>query len=334
MRLSFNTYKLFFKEPFKISHGTYTFRENVIVSMQEGNEIGLGEASAIDYYGQSISSFEHKLTNIKEEVEELSLKNPGAWWKQLFAICQKDYFVCAAIDCALWDLYARLQRKSLIRLWNLNPHHLPTSNYTLSIGAEKALIRQIKALNWPIYKLKLGQDADLSALIKIREMTNSKIRLDINGAWNIDQLNEYEPFLRQLDVEYIEQPLKPGLDTDLKEYKGQIPIIADESCQKVEDIHHCATYYNGINIKLMKCGGITKALDMIKIARKHKLMVMGGCMTETSVGMSCLAQLSPYFDFIDLDGSSLIRNDPASGVSLSKGVIHLPKGYGTGSFLK
>ena len=248
-------------------------------------------------------------------------------------LCKGDMFLSSAFDCALWDLYGKKLNRSLADLWQFDKKSIPLSNYTLSIGKTSELIAQVEELDWPIYKLKLGRGSEIESLRKLRAKSDAAIRVDVNGGWDITQLIQYEPVLREIGVEYIEQPLKPEDDHNLLHYSGHLPVMADESFQVLEDMDHCAQFYDGINIKLMKCGGITKALEILKKAEKLGLMVMGGCMSESSIGLSCLAQLAPRLDFIDLDSTSLINNDPAKGVVIKQGLITLPDGPGTGAYL-
>jgi L-alanine-DL-glutamate epimerase-like enolase superfamily enzyme len=167
----------------------------------------------------------------------------------------------------------------------------------------------------------------------LRHNTNSVFRIDANCAWTLKETLEKAEVLKILNVEFIEQPLKADdwVGMRILKEKSALPIIADESCQRLEDVETCAEAFNGINIKLMKCGGITPALKMIKKARAYNLKVMAGCMTESSIGISNLVQLAPLLDFIDADGAMLLKEDLAKGVHFIDGNIVFSKSLGSGA---
>jgi L-alanine-DL-glutamate epimerase-like enolase superfamily enzyme len=159
--------------------------------------------------------------------------------------------------------------------------------------------------------------------------------VDANGGWTAEQTIRFAPELAALGVEFIEQPLRADDWEGAKQVYEQsaLPIIADESCIVESDVDKCAGYFHGINIKLTKCGGITPARRMIARARELGLRVMVGCMTESSVGISAIAQLLPLLDYADLDGSLLIVNDPATGVTFDNGRVIYASENGTGAHL-
>lgn len=181
-------------------------------------------------------------------------------------------------------------------------------------------------------KIKLGTGRDIEIVHALREVTDAPFRVDANASWSLQQLREFAPLLRELNVEFIEQPLPAAALADMRGVKQELclPVIADESCQTEEDVLPCADTIHGVNIKLMKCGGITPALRMIQTARTRGLKVIAGCMTESSVGISALAQLAPLLDFIDADGALLLAKDLAEGVQFDYGKIRWAKGAGSG----
>ena len=169
----------------------------------------------------------------------------------------------------------------------------------------------------------------------MRKITNSVFRIDANCAWNSVQTIANSKILQELNVEFIEQPLQANDIEGMKSVKAKsvLPIIAYESCQREEDLALCSKWFHGINIKLMKCGGIIPALRMIKIAREKGLLLMAGCMTESTVGISGLAQIAPLLDYIDADGALLLSRDIANGVAFDFGKIIYPNSCGSGTKL-
>jgi L-alanine-DL-glutamate epimerase-like enolase superfamily enzyme len=185
---------------------------------------------------------------------------------------------------------------------------------------------------WPIYKIKLGTDHDLEIVRELRKHTQATFRVDANCGWSAEQAIRFAPELKKLGVEFIEQPLKADQWEDLKRVGQQsaLPIIADESCIVEGDVKRCHGVFQGINIKLVKCGGLTPARRMIAEARKLGLSVMVGCMTESTVGISAIAQLLPLLDYVDMDGAVLLAEDVAEGVRLERGKCVYPDAPGHG----
>jgi L-Ala-D/L-Glu epimerase / N-acetyl-D-glutamate racemase len=185
---------------------------------------------------------------------------------------------------------------------------------------------------WPIYKIKLGTDRDLEIVRALRQHTNAIFRVDANCGWTAEQTirNSFE--LKSLGVEFIEQPLKADQWDAMRRVRAQsvLPIIADESCIVESDVERCAGVFHGINIKLVKCGGLTPARRMIAKARQLGLSVMVGCMTESTVGISAIAQLLPLLDYVDMDGAVLLAKDIADGVRLDRGRCLYPDRPGHG----
>jgi L-alanine-DL-glutamate epimerase-like enolase superfamily enzyme len=219
------------------------------------------------------------------------------------------------------------------RLWGLDPCAAPKSTFTIGLGTPDQIRTKVReAENFPILKVKLGTDRDLEILRAIRESTDKEIRVDANCAWTVKQAIRMLPILEEFGVTVLEQPLPPQ-DLDglaLVSAQADIPIIADESCLTVPDIPPLVGKVDGINIKLAKCGGLREALRMIAVARAHGLLVMVGCMIESSLGITAAAHLTPLVDIVDLDGAALLANDPFIGAAIDGGQVTLPTGPGLG----
>jgi L-alanine-DL-glutamate epimerase-like enolase superfamily enzyme len=185
---------------------------------------------------------------------------------------------------------------------------------------------------WPVYKIKLGTPDDLAIVHELRRHTDATFRVDANCGWTADQTIELAPALKELGVEFVEQPLpRDDVEGARRAFeRSALPLIADESCITEEDVDQCAGCFHGINIKLVKCGGLAAARRMVSRARELGLQVMAGCMTESTVGISALAQLLPLLDYVDMDGAVLLARDIATGVRLERGKCIYPDENGTG----
>jgi L-alanine-DL-glutamate epimerase-like enolase superfamily enzyme len=183
-----------------------------------------------------------------------------------------------------------------------------------------------------VYKIKLGTADDLGIIRELRRHTDALFRVDANCGWTAEQTIAFAPVFKQMNVEFIEQPLPPeDVEGARRAFEGSaLPLVADENCITEEDVDRCAGRFHGINIKLVKCGGLAAARRMVTRARALGLSVMAGCMTESTVGISTLAQLLPLLDYVDMDGAVLLAEDIATGVRLERGRCIYPEVNGTG----
>jgi len=193
----------------------------------------------------------------------------------------------------------------------------------------------MKAKIFPIYKIKLGTNEDVKIISELRKHSDAVFRIDANCGWTSEETVKNAKKLKNLGVEFIEQPLLAN-DWEGASYvykNSCLPIIADESCIISADVIKCVKHFHGVNIKLMKCGGLTPAIKMIREATSLGLKTMIGCMTESTVGISAIAHIAPLVDYADLDGALLIKNDIATGVTISNGTIQFTKTKGSGTVL-
>lgn len=330
--LTFQFYDLPLKHPFTISRYTVDIQKTVVVCISDGINSGFGEATVNPYYQSTVE----KLTNSLSKIQKKSNLNldlhPKEFWQQIAPLLKDDYFALCAVDVAYWDFYARKNKRTVRSFWADADAKTPFTSYTIGIDSIEKMQQKIIEMPWPIYKIKLGTNHDIQIVEKLRKTSDALFRIDANCAWNAKQTIENSKILKDLNVEFIEQPL-PTSDFEgmkLVREKSVLPIIADESCQREEDVLLCKNYFHGINIKLMKCGGITPALRMIEIARKNNLKIMAGCMTESTVGISGLAQIAPLLDFLDADGALLLSQDIAEGVNFNFGNIEFQNAFGSG----
>ena len=224
----------------------------------------------------------------------------------------------------------------LYQYFKLDPSRIPLSNYTIGYDTEEMMIKKIKETDWPIYKIKLGKGNDLTIVENIRKVTDSIFRIDANGGWSASETIEFSHRLRELNVEFIEQPLRESEYKQMKKVyeESSLPVFADESCKTMDDVMKCRDHFHGINIKLSKCGGVTPALRMIDQIKSLGMKVMMGCMTESSVGISAIAHIAPLVDYVDMDGAMLLAEDIAIGVTVNRKSVDFPDENGTGVRLK
>ena len=318
---------------FNISRDSYSERRSLIVELCTGTARGYGEASEHGYYGIHLADLTERAEQVRPWLEGYSFETPEQLWKDLHPLLQDLPFLQCAIDNAAHDLFGKLKGQPSHRIWNLSAQDLIKTCYTIGIDPIEKMVSKIKKQDFDIYKIKLGTDHDLEIIRALRTHTDALFRVDANCGWTADQTIAYAPTLKDLGVEFIEQPLPADDWEGMKKVRQQsaLPVLADESCILEADVERCAEYFDGIVIKLMKCGGITPARRMIERAQMLNLRVMCGCMVESSVGISAIAQLLPLLDYVDMDGALLIDNDPATGVRIaSDGTIRLPERNGLG----
>lgn len=332
LTLQSKSYKLLLKHPFTISRSTRTFQDSVVVSISDGVTTGYGEAIPYPYYNITLNKIEQSVQKSKTIIENAFGIHPNEIWKQLEPFLKDDYFTLCAVNCAYWDYYAKTQNRTTRSYFCMESGQVLLSDYTIGIDTIEIMKQKMLETPWPIYKIKLGTEHDVEIVSELRKITDAIFRIDANCAWTVDETLRNAIELKALGVEFIEQPLEANDWEGMKRLKNdcELPLIADESCQRFEDVEKCAEGFHGINIKLMKCGGITPALKMIEKARALNLKVMAGCMAESTVGISNLVQIAPLLDYLDADGAMLLKNDTAEGIKLDYGKIVYPGQKGSG----
>jgi L-alanine-DL-glutamate epimerase-like enolase superfamily enzyme len=321
--------------PFVISRWGYPTHENVIVTVTDrGGLVGMGEAAPNRYYGESVDTVIAALQQFAPIIERAEAWSLESIETALTTRLRGNASARAAVSSALHDLYAKQLELPVYRLWGLDPTPTPVSSYTIAIADEEGLKLRVQAADaYPILKIKLGTDRDEAIVNTIRELApNKTLRVDANAAWTPKQAVQMAKVLANYGVESIEQPVAAN-DIDGLRYvhhHSPLPIIADESCLVASDIPRVAMSCSGINIKLAKCGSLREAVRMVHTARAHNLRVMAGCMIETSLGISAIAQLAPLLDDADFDGAALLADDPFTGVTIPEGHVTLSDEPGLG----
>ncbi|MEU9850944.1 dipeptide epimerase [Streptomyces sp. NPDC047985] len=318
---------------FTTAHGTADVQESVIVELTDDGLSGFGEAVCIPHEGWYASGIRDVLEANRTAIEALATEDPEEFWEACRTLLGEHRCALSALDQAAHDLWGKRKGAQVGELWGIPRQPLPTSSYTIGLDDTHRMVSKLLEFeDWPIFKIKLGAGRDLEIVRSLRRYTAATFRVDANCAWSLEDALTYTPHLAELGVEFIEQPLPRGAlrDQELLHAKADIPLMADESCATEDDIERCADGFDAINIKLAKCGGLTPARRMIEHARGLGLDVMVGCMTETTVGISAIAQLLPLADYADIDGAVLVARDVADGVRLHRGRPVLPETPGTG----
>jgi len=333
MQLLLHQFDLPLRHVFTISRGSTHVSRTLIVELQHDGLRGFGEAGENSFYGATLENMQAALQRVQPQLEAAGLLDPVELWDRLHPELQSNSFAQCALDIAAWDLWGKAHGQPLWKLWGLACHALPVTDYTIGIDSIDVMVKKMEEFpGWPIYKIKLGTPNDLAIVRALRKPTTAVFRVDANCAWTAEETIRNAAALKALGVEFIEQPLRPDDWEGMRAVYAQsaLPVIADESCQTEADVDRCATCFHGVNVKLVKCGGLTPARRMLARARQLGLKTMVGCMTESTVGISAIAQLLPMLDYVDMDGALLLAQDIASGVTIHQGVVHLPAENGCG----
>jgi L-alanine-DL-glutamate epimerase-like enolase superfamily enzyme len=336
MQLILRSFDLELTHTFTISRQSFNHKPTLTVELKDGEISGFGESSENPYYHKTVEIMIDDLLKCKSIIEDSSNETPEDFWQKMYPLLKHNMFALCALDIAFNDLYARRKGVKLYELWNLDPTNNPLTNYTIGIDTIENMAAKMKETPWPIYKIKLGTKEDIAIVQELRKHSDAIFRIDANCAWGVDETLKNAEVFKTLGVEFIEQPMPAENWDDAKivYQKSVLPIIADESCQIESDVLKCVGHFHGVNIKLAKCGGLTPARRMLREAERNGLKKMVGCMTESTVGMSAIAHLLPYLDYVDMDGQLLMKKDIAEGTTLDYGKIIYAEGKGTGVKLK
>lgn len=333
MKLQLHAFELPLRHVFTISRESTRVQPTLIVELIEHGFHGFGEATTNDYYGYTLDNMAAALEAARADIESEADLDPTQLWRRLQGRLGTNPFAQCALDQAAHDLWGKILGEPVYRLWGLDPRAAPVSDYTIGIDTIDVMVDKMREFpDWPIYKIKLGTRNDLDIVRELRRYTNAVFRVDANCAWTVDETIRNSRELKRLNVEFIEQPMAADRWEEMKRVRQEsaLPVIADESCIVESDVRRCDGHFHGINIKLCKCGGLTAARRMIQQARQLGLEVMVGCMTESTVGISAIAQLLPLLDYVDMDGAVLLAEDIATGVRVEQGRCVYPAVNGTG----
>jgi L-alanine-DL-glutamate epimerase-like enolase superfamily enzyme len=328
MVLKWQIVKFNLKETFAIAYGNYTFREALIVTLQSHGEKGYGECTSIDYYDINLADFEIILAKVKSQIESQKTTHPTEFYAFLLTL-NLPSFLRSALDCAYWDLFGKLEQQSFLAINQINYNQLPESSITISVDSVEKQIEKIKQSTWTKFKVKCNHfsESDITQLLQL----NKNLALDSNGSFTAEECLWLENNELISQFTYLEQPMKIGVEQYATLHSDEhANWMADEDCQDITVLKDLVPHYQSINIKLVKCGGLTPALAMIAAARELGFKIMIGCMTESTIGISAGAVLAPWCDYADLDGANLIANDIAKGTHIVNGKIQLSENHGLG----
>lgn len=333
MRLQFTDFTLELVHQFSISKFSRKTTPCILIKLENEGLCGYGEASLPQYLKENPGSVKNFLSKINSEnLRDVSGINEIQ--EIVAGTGDGNYAAKAALDIALHDLIGKREQRPVFDLYGIENTGLQDTSFTIGIDTPEMIRRKIdEASGYKILKVKLGTGDDKNIIKIIREVTDKPVYADANGGWrNRDEALKLIEWLARQNVLLVEEPFPPESIDDIKWLKknSPLPIIADESVQSAEDLCRAAELFHGINIKLMKCGGIGAAYNMINEARKLDLKIMLGCMTETSCGISAASQLAPLADWADLDGNLLIANDPFECETVKDGRIFLSGKSGLG----
>ena len=319
LNLTFRPYLLTLRHAFGVAGVTRTTTQSVQVEIEYEGVVGYGEASM----PPSLSESTESVLAFLARVDLSQFSNPfeiDDILTYVDGICENNAAAKASIDIALHDLVGKLIGQPWWKIWGLNKEKTPSTFYTIGIDAPDVVREKTKeALKFDILKVKLGRDkkSDREMIEAVRDVTDKPIAIDANQGWK-DKVYALEmvEWLYERGIILIEQPMKKTKLDDIAwiTERSPLPVIADESLQRLTDIPRLKGAFSGINIKLMKCTGMREAWKMLNLARALDMKVMVGCMTESSCAISAAAQLSPMVDWADLDGNLLVSNDIFDGV--------------------
>jgi L-alanine-DL-glutamate epimerase-like enolase superfamily enzyme len=322
--------------PFVIARGSTSEHKLLRIRVSDGDGVeGWGEAAPNRFYGETLETALGALERLKPIVEAANPWMLEDIEAEMNRALRFNGSVKAAISAAMHDLAGKRLGVPVYKLWGLDPAKAPLSSFTIAIAASEDQLRErvLQAREYPVLKVKLGTDHDEQIIRAVRSAAPDKIlRVDANAAWTTKNALKMIDVLVECGVEYVEQPLPPH-DLDGIRFvreRSPLPVICDESCVVASDIPKLVGVADGINIKLSKCGGLREALKMIATARSHGMMVMAGCMIETSLGITAAAHFAPLLDYADFDGAALLADDPYVGATIAGGRIQIPSAPGLG----
>ncbi len=304
------------------------YRDNLHLRFTRDGVTGLGEGAPIVRYKEDAASAQRTVESLRPMLEKADPWQFTKLMAEIFRKIQGEYAAKAAMDIALMDWVTQKLGVPLYRYLGLDPRDTPLTTFSIGIDTPETTRQKVReAEPFPVLKIKVGLATDEETIAAVRSVTKKPLRVDANEGWKdkeeaVRKIN----WLESQGVEFVEQPMPAPMleETRWVRSRVHIPIIADEACLHPADIPKLAGCFDGVNVKLMKCGGIQEALRMIEMARSLGMKTMLGCMIESSIGVTAAAHLSPLVDYADLDGNLLIANDPYSGVRVDKGKLILP----------
>lgn len=332
MELTYEVVELVPRFVFRTARTTSSSSRSVIVEISDGELTGIGEAAPSRFYGETADTVVEYLERMRPMVEwatheselmaELTSRDRGG-----------DPAARACLEIAAHDMMGKRYGIPLYRHFGLDPGNAPLTTISIGLDAPEVMLEKAREVRgFPILKIKLDRETDLSIVEDIKRETGARVTVDANCAWPVDEAVEKVDELARIGVEFVEQPVAADDVDALRSVhdRSEVPIFADESCPTSADIPRIADAVDGIVVKLMKCGGLVEAVKMATEARKRGLRTMIGCMMESSLALTAAAHVSPLMDYADLDSGFLLVKDPFVGMRIERGKMVLPEGPGLG----
>ncbi|OQY04360.1 MAG: dipeptide epimerase [Bacteroidetes bacterium 4572_117] len=333
MNLTFKPYTLGLKHQFTLAGSSRGTTPVMLTKIEHKGFTGYGEASMPPYLGESHDSVSKflKMLDLRKFNDPFNLTEILNYINN---IVPGNTAAKASVDIAMHDLLGKMIKQPWYKIWGFDKTKTPLTTYTIGIDTDEIIRQKVKeAEPYKILKVKLGRDNDKEIIDIVRSVTDKPIAVDINQGWKDWKMAlEMVYWLKEKNTLFVEQPMPKNQIDDMARLteKSPLPTFADEAVQGIDDVVKIKGIYSGINIKLMKCGGMRNAREMISIARALDMQIMLGCMTETSCAISAAAQLAPTVDFADLDGNLLINNDPFIGLKVTDGYTKPIDSHGIG----
>lgn len=332
MQIKTIPFQLQFRKPFVLASGIRTHTSVVYIKVVQNDITGWGEAALPPYVKETQESVIQFIQQLK--IPEITSEQELMMFLENLYKSSGNYFAKAAINGAFLDWWTIKNKQSLSEYFGIDKN-LPTPDCCYTITKGDDIEQSVKqAADFKLLKIKAGFDGDVEFIKKIAALSGKAICVDANQGWiNASVALQKAEQLKNLHVAFIEQPLPADDWQGMQQLKQQIAfiLIADESFQTIGDLKQIMDCFHGVNVKLMKCGGISKAFDIVKSARQLNAKLLLGCMSESSCGIATAAAIQQLFDWVDLDGPLLINNNPFAGVRYNEGKIFIENNIGTGA---
>ena len=332
--LEVKTKRLLLQHTWTISRNSSDYKDNVFVKIEKDGVTGYGEAAPNVRYGEDHEKTTDRIMGVKEMIEQFDLWQFAELKEEIFKAITDQNCARCALDIAIMDWVGKKLNVPLYKYWGIDKAKAPVTSFSIGIDTPDVIKQKVReAEKYAVLKIKVGRENDAEILDAVRSVTDKPIRVDANEGWKTKEVAlEKIKWLKTMGVEFIEQPMPSDMITETRWLRDRVdmPIVADEAVKTAADIPKLSEAYDGINIKLMKAGGLQEAIRMIHLAKAFNMKIMLGCMIESSIAITAGAQISPMVDWADLDGNLLISNDPFSGVTVENGKLVLNDKPGLG----
>lgn len=333
MQITAEKYELSLKKPFRIAREVFENKKNVLLKLNYKNFAGLGEASPSSFFDEN----QEQVYYFLKQLPENAFNDPRRIKDCIDLLDSMEHGMnCAkcAVDMALYDISGKILNEPVHKALKLDYTRTPLSSMTIGLGTEEEMLNDARELiGWSFVKVKVDSKLDIKLLAEIQKITGAKMYIDANASWEVDEAIDKLNKLKEItEIEFIEQPLAVGKNQDLKKLKqhSPFPVFLDEDIVTPYDIDRTLGLADGINVKIQKCGGIFRSIELITYARMKNIKVMLGCRIESIIGITAAVQIAPLADYLDLDSHFLLKNDRYAGALIHKGKLIVSEYPGLG----